>query len=232
MAAAPFRDRVFSIPAAGGSLIPQIGLGTANLKGEACSAAVCSAIRMGYKYIDTALLYENQEAVGEGIRRSGVSRDDVFVVSKVAFFPSSSDGDTWMFNANNLKGKEEASIDLCLEQLGLDYVDLLLVHNPVTTMPEYRAASCPHFFELFSHSNNPKAVPTELPDSTPLRALVIDQKLAQARSDQAEAAVAAGSTGVDAVKARAREARAATWNALERAHASGKAKMIGVSEAC
>ena len=63
--------------------VPLLGLGTATLKGERCAAAVAEALRLGYTHIDTALLYGNQAAVGEGIRRAGAARRDVWVTSKV-----------------------------------------------------------------------------------------------------------------------------------------------------
>ena len=84
-----------------------------------------------------------------GIKNSGVARDKFWVTTKVGFFPPNSNG-VWMYNSNNVKGEETESIDICLKQLGLEYVDLLLVHNPITSVPEYKAGSCPHFFELFS----------------------------------------------------------------------------------
>ena len=64
-----------------------------------------------------------------------------------------------MYNANNLKGGEEASIDLCLEQLGLEHVDLLLVHNPCVTIPEYKASIPPDFLPSF--------IPTLIPPFLP-----------------------------------------------------------------
>lgn len=78
--------------------------------------------------------------VGEGIKKSGVPREEIFVTSKVSFFPPNSEG-VWMHNANNLKGQETESIDLSLKQLGLDYVDLLLIHNPCASKEEYNAGN-------------------------------------------------------------------------------------------
>ena len=71
-----------------GGKIPQVGLGTATLKGDECVNAVKSAIKAGYRMIDTALLYDNHKEVGEGIRQglkeNNLTRDDVFLTSKVA----------------------------------------------------------------------------------------------------------------------------------------------------
>ena len=75
-----------------------------------------------------------------------------------------------MFNDNNIKGGEQASIDLSLEQLQLDYVDLLLIHNPITSRNEYRAACAPHFFEFLAMKGDKRAVNVEtLPDGENLR---------------------------------------------------------------
>lgn len=146
----------------GGGKIPHLGFGTATLFGERCTTAVAEAIKLGYRHVDTALLYANHEAVGAGIRKSGVSREEIWVTSKIAFFPPESAG-VWMYGGigeegnatspgsvgeNNEMGKEEASIDLALQQLQLEYVDLLLIHNPCSSVPEYNAACMPHFFEL------------------------------------------------------------------------------------
>jgi len=106
-----------------------------------------------------------------------VPREEIEITSKVAFFPKGSAGVTW-YDARNEKGGEEASIDLCLEQLGVDYIDLLLVHNPVCSVPEYKVASLPHFFELFGYKKAPGAVePTALPDGELIRPLLLSKKL-------------------------------------------------------
>lgn len=118
-----------------------------------------TAIQSGYRHIDTALLYCNHVPVGDGIRASGVPREDIFVTSKVAFYPENSKGNIAMYEKTNgklnEKGGEEASIDLCLKELGVDYVDLLLIHNPVCSDLEYKAAFCVHMFELFNHKDHP-----------------------------------------------------------------------------
>ena len=63
--------------------IPAIGLGTWELRGRTCARLVEQALRLGYRHIDTAQVYENEREVGEGLRASGVSRNDVFVTTKV-----------------------------------------------------------------------------------------------------------------------------------------------------
>lgn len=107
---------------ANGARIPALGLGTWTLKGEECSDLVAHALDVGYRHLDTAAKYENEEAVGEGLRRSGLSRDDVFVTTKV-----------WWSDlaADDLRRSAEAS----LEKLGLEQVDLMLIHWPNPAIP-------------------------------------------------------------------------------------------------
>jgi len=105
-----------------GAAIPAIGLGTFNAHGEVCSEAVSFAIKNGYRHIDTAPRYENEEAVGVGLRRSGVSRDEIFLTTKV-----------WWdrIGADDLQRSAEES----LQKLGVDQVDLLLIHWPNPAIP-------------------------------------------------------------------------------------------------
>ena len=72
-----------SIVEANGARIPLIGLGTWDLRGKTCARMVEEALRLGYRHIDTAAMYGNEEAVGEGLRASGVPRDEVFITTKV-----------------------------------------------------------------------------------------------------------------------------------------------------
>eukprot|EP01051_Picozoa_sp_SAG22_P003808 SAG22_NODE_190_length_15715_cov_21.164980_10_plen_157_part_00 len=103
-------------------------------------------------------------------------------------------------------------MDYCLELLGLDYVDLMLIHNPAAELQEYRASGAAHFFELF---HNPTDVTQ--PDYTGAeRAAFLE-----ARRQLAWAAKTDGE--------KEKKGRADTWNALEDAHAAGKCKYIGVS---
>jgi 2,5-diketo-D-gluconate reductase A len=66
-----------------GADIPQLGLGTYSLNGEPGAAAVATAIELGYRHFDTAVRYGNEDAVGEGIRRSGIDRAELFVTTKL-----------------------------------------------------------------------------------------------------------------------------------------------------
>lgn len=102
---------------ADGSELPLIGLGTYPLLGEAAVHAVSSAIGLGYRLIDTAQQYNNEAAVGEGIRRSGVDPDELVVTTKVA-------------GGSQGRGRTRASVELSLERLGLQRIGLVLIHWP------------------------------------------------------------------------------------------------------
>jgi 2,5-diketo-D-gluconate reductase B len=100
-----------------GQEIPVLGFGTWRLAGEECVQAVDFALNNGYRHVDTAQIYENEAEVGEGIAKSGVPRDQIFLTTKV-----------WR---NNFLDKTVAqSVDESLKKLKTDYVDLLLVHWP------------------------------------------------------------------------------------------------------
>jgi diketogulonate reductase-like aldo/keto reductase len=100
-----------------GARIPAIGLGTWPMRGKECARAVETAIAAGYRHIDTAAIYGNEEGVGEGVRSAGVARGDIFVVTKA--WPTDIVG-----------GALERSAEKSLKRLGMDYVDLLLIHWP------------------------------------------------------------------------------------------------------
>ena len=68
---------------ANGARIPAIGLGTWELRGRSCARIVEQALKLGYRHIDTAQVYENERDVGDGLRASGIRRDDVFLTTKV-----------------------------------------------------------------------------------------------------------------------------------------------------
>ncbi len=112
------------IPAveAEGARIPLLGLGTWELRGRVCARVVEQALRLGYRHIDTAEMYENEREVGEGLRGSGVRRDEVFVTTKIwptHFAPRDFD----------------RAVRECLARLRLSEVDLLLLHWPSTRLP-------------------------------------------------------------------------------------------------
>jgi 2,5-diketo-D-gluconate reductase B len=108
--------------AANGARIPLLGLGTWDLRGRVCAHTVEQALRLGYRHIDTAEMYDNEREVGEGLRASGVPRGEVFVTTKI--WPTH-------FAAGEL---ERAGGD-CLKRLRLSEVDLLLLHWPNPKIP-------------------------------------------------------------------------------------------------
>ena len=100
---------------ADGSEIPLLGLGVWQVRdGRECVDAVRWALELGYRHIDTAQAYGNEESVGQGLRESGVSRGEVFITTK--FFPSRQD--------------PVAEVERSLQRLGVDYVDLYIIHWP------------------------------------------------------------------------------------------------------
>jgi 2,5-diketo-D-gluconate reductase B len=105
-----------------GNKVPSIGLGTWRLSGKACTEAVESALSLGYRHIDTAQMYGNEEEVGRGISSSGVDREEVFLVTKL------STGNFTREKALN-SGRES------VKKLGTEYVDLLLMHWPNPSVP-------------------------------------------------------------------------------------------------
>lgn len=107
-----------SVVLAGGVEMPTIGYGTWQVENSLAGAnAVAEAIRAGYRHIDGAARYENEVSVGEGIRKSGIAREELFVTSKV-----------WFTHRSYNKALE--ACDTTLNDLGLDYVDLYLIHWP------------------------------------------------------------------------------------------------------
>lgn len=97
--------------------IPKLGLGTWLLDNEQAAQALRDAVSMGYRHIDTAQAYMNEAGVGEGIRSCGVAREELFITTKVAA------------EAKNYDAVAQ-SIDESLAKLGLDYIDLLIIHSP------------------------------------------------------------------------------------------------------
>lgn len=97
--------------------MPQIGYGVYQVDPAECERCVADAIRVGYRMIDTAQAYHNEEGVGAAVRKSGIPREDLFLVSKV-----------WISNYGYEKAK--ASVDESLRRLGTEYIDLMLLHQP------------------------------------------------------------------------------------------------------
>lgn len=107
---------------ANGTDIPAIGMGTWTLEGDQARTLVARALEVGYRHIDTAAMYKNEEAVGRGLKDSGLARGDYFLTTKV--WPSDAAADDFV-----------ASVEVSLNRLGTDHVDLILIHWPSKTVP-------------------------------------------------------------------------------------------------
>jgi 2,5-diketo-D-gluconate reductase A len=101
-----------------GHSIPQLGFGVFQIPPEETAEAVRRALDVGYRHVDTAQMYGNEAEVGEGIRASGLAREDVFVTSKLS-------------NSHHRPAEASEAFDRTLSALGSDYVDLFLIHWPL-----------------------------------------------------------------------------------------------------
>lgn len=198
--------------------LAMVGLGTAGIEKV---STILEAIQMGYRTLDTALIYRNHQMVREAIVKSGIDREEFFLTSKVGFFPSSmalpeehqpafglealpipSD---LPFHPLNVKGKEIEAIELSLKELGVQYLDLCLIHVPATSALELSASFFPHLYGLW-----PKL--TKWTETTVLGAL--------------------NALTIQEVKHRqsvAKQERKRSWQNMEAAKKRGLCRHIGVS---
>lgn len=100
-----------------GTQIPKLGLGTWFIPDLRAEETVKNAVKLGYRHIDTAQAYENERGVGEGIRTCGIARKELFVTTKLAAEAKSYD-------------EAAAAINDSLDKMGLDYIDMMLIHSP------------------------------------------------------------------------------------------------------
>lgn len=100
-----------------GVVMPQIGYGVYQVDPSECEKCVSEALKVGYRMVDTAQAYHNEEGVGAAVAKSGIPREELFLVTKI-----------WISNYGYEKAK--ASIDESLRKLGTDYIDLMLLHQP------------------------------------------------------------------------------------------------------
>ena len=100
-----------------GVKMPRIGYGVYQIEKKECERCVLDALEIGYRLIDTAQAYYNEEEVGLAVKKSGIKREDIFITSKI-----------WISNEGYEKARR--SIDESLRRLNLDYIDLLLIHQP------------------------------------------------------------------------------------------------------
>ena len=100
-----------------GRQAPTLGLGTWQIPNESVAEVVCRAVELGYRSIDTAAIYDNEEGIGRGIKECGVPREELFVTTK-------------LWNDAHAHGLSRPAFEASLNRLGLDYVDLYLIHWP------------------------------------------------------------------------------------------------------
>jgi 2,5-diketo-D-gluconate reductase A len=105
-----------------GTSIPQLGLGTYRLDDETAHRVVAEALEIGYRHIDTATIYKNEKGVGRAIRESGIPRDDLYITTK-------------LWNGDQPKARD--AISSSLDRLGLEHVDLYLIHWPAPARGTY-----------------------------------------------------------------------------------------------
>jgi 2,5-diketo-D-gluconate reductase A len=118
---AVFVSNVPNIELNDGNTIPQLGFGVFQIKPDETADAVKAALGVGYRHIDTAEMYQNEQGVGQGIRDAGVDRADVFITSKLN-------------NSFHEPDDARRAFDQTLAALGSDYVDLFLIHWPLPTL--------------------------------------------------------------------------------------------------
>jgi len=117
-----------------GAIMPQVGLGTWKSQPGKVELAVETALRNGYRHIDTASAYENEKQVGEGIRASGVPRSEIFLTTKL----------------NNIDHEDALkALNISLELLGTDYVDLYLLHWPAPMTKDWKADKSQNWLETW-----------------------------------------------------------------------------------
>jgi len=102
--------------------VPALGYGTWQLKGKDCETGVAAALDIGYRHIDTAQIYENEAEVGRALKSSGLKREELFLTTKV-------------WNDHLAENMFQKSVEESLNKLQTNYVDLLLIHWPITAVP-------------------------------------------------------------------------------------------------
>ncbi|WP_405488744.1 aldo/keto reductase [Nocardia sp. NBC_00511] len=122
-----YRSETSSIPAivlADGQIMPKLGFGVYKVAGDEAVSTIVTALELGYRSIDTAAFYGNEDAVGRAVRESGLPRDEVFVTTK-------------LWNADHGYDAALRAFDASLQRLGLDRIDLFLIHWPVPSADLY-----------------------------------------------------------------------------------------------
>ena len=141
-----------------GNTIPQFGFGVFQVKPEDTAQAVTTALQAGYRHVDTAEGYGNEQEVGEAIAASGLDRADVFVTSKLD-------------NASHLPDDARKAFDGTLSALGFDYVDLFLIHWPLPTRYDGDYVSTWRVLEEFYRDGRARSIGVSNFQPHPLRRL-------------------------------------------------------------
>jgi 2,5-diketo-D-gluconate reductase A len=137
--------RVPMLPLNDGGSIPQVGFGVFQVPPEETAWAVGEALAAGYRHIDTAEMYRNEEGVGEAIRASEIPRDEIYVTSKLA-------------NSFHEPGEARAAFATTLEKLGLEHVDLFLIHWPLPAAPGRPFEAVWKVFEEFKADGRARSI--------------------------------------------------------------------------
>ncbi len=128
-----------------GRSIPQLGFGVFQIEPEKTADAVRTAIEVGYRHLDTAQMYGNEKETGQGVKDSGVSRDDVWITSKLN-------------NGFHRPDDARRSFDETLEKLGTDYIDLFLIHWPLPTQYDGDYVSTWKVLEEFTKDGRARSI--------------------------------------------------------------------------
>lgn len=147
-----------------GQTIPQLGFGVFQIDPAETADAVKTALEVGYRHIDTAEMYQNEEGVGEGVRASGLDRSEVFVTSKLN-------------NAFHRPDDARTAFDATLEALGFDYVDLFLIHWPLPTLYDGDYVSTWQTLEEFYRQGRARSIGVSNFQTSHLRRLAAETEI-------------------------------------------------------
>jgi 2,5-diketo-D-gluconate reductase A len=128
-----------------GERIPQLGFGVYKVDPDETADAVATALRIGYRHIDTAQMYKNEHGVGQAIRDAGIGRQDVFITSKLD-------------NGYHRPDDARRAFDATLSAIGSDYVDLFLIHWPLPTLYDGDFVSTWHTLEEFKADGRARSI--------------------------------------------------------------------------
>jgi 2,5-diketo-D-gluconate reductase A len=128
-----------------GTRIPQLGFGVYQIPPEDTADAVKTALDIGYRHIDTAEMYQNEKGVGEGVRNSGLDRNDVWITSKLN-------------NGFHKPDDARRAFDKTLSELGFDHVDLFLIHWPLPTLYDGDYVSTWKVLEEFAKDGRARSI--------------------------------------------------------------------------